>query len=76
MKTVTAGTVQKNFADVLRHVAAGEEFIVTKRGRPVARIIPANDAREINWPNFEEELVAIKGKSLSGAIIEDRKDRF
>lgn len=76
MKTISVGAVQKNFAGVLRQLEAGEEIIVTKRGRPVARITPPDAAREINWPDFSKECVTIKGKPLSDVVIEDRKDRF
>jgi prevent-host-death family protein len=38
METATVGEIQKNFAEVLRKIKSGQEIIVTKRGRPVAKI--------------------------------------
>jgi prevent-host-death family protein len=39
--TITAREANQQFAKVLREVAQGKEFVVTMRGRPVARITPA-----------------------------------
>ena len=36
--TITAREANQQFAKVLREVAQGKEFVVTMRGRPVARI--------------------------------------
>jgi len=38
MKTASVGKIQKNFSQVLREIGAGEEIVVTKRGKPVAMI--------------------------------------
>jgi hypothetical protein len=32
--------------------------------------------RDIDWPNFFEECIEIKGKPLSEIVSEDREDRF
>jgi prevent-host-death family protein len=76
MKTSTVGEIQKNFARVLKEIKAGEEIIVTKRGRPVAKITAMGPHRNINWPDFFEEAIELKGKPVSGVVIEAREDRF
>ena len=76
MKTTTVGKVQKKFAAVLKEIKAGEEIIVTKRGEPVARIIAMGPKKHIDWPNFFEDAIEIKGKPISEIIVEERKDRF
>lgn len=76
MKTATVGEIQKNFARVLKEIHAGEEIVVTRRGKPVARIIPPAPASNIEWPDFFEESIEIKGKPLSGIVLEGREDRF
>jgi prevent-host-death family protein len=43
-ETITAREANQRFAEVLRGVEQGREFVVTKRGRPIARIAPV--ARE------------------------------
>ena len=76
METTTVGEIQKNFAEVLRKIKSGEEIIVTKRGEPVAKITALGAKRDIDWPDFFEECIEIKGKPLSEIVSEDREDRF
>lgn len=76
MKTATVGEIQKNFAEVLRQIKSGEEVVVTKRGRPVAKITALGARRDIKWPDFFQECVEIKGRPLSKIVVEDREDRF
>jgi prevent-host-death family protein len=40
MKTVTAREANQGFSALLAEVEAGEEVVVTKHGRPVARLVP------------------------------------
>ena len=76
MKTATVGKIQKNFAGVIKDIKSGEEIIVTKRGEPVARIIGLGPKDNIDWPDFFKDAIAVKGKTLSRIIVEDREDRF
>ncbi|MEA2101647.1 MAG: type II toxin-antitoxin system prevent-host-death family antitoxin [Thermodesulfobacteriota bacterium] len=76
MKTAAVGDIQKNFSRVLRNITAGEDLIITKRGKPIAKITSLGPKSDIDWPDFYTESVEIKGKSLSKTIIEDREDRF
>jgi prevent-host-death family protein len=40
-KTISATTVRDNFAEIINRVTyTGEEFIIAKQGKPVARITP------------------------------------
>ena len=76
MKTVTVGEVQKNFSGVLRSIKAGEEITITKRGKPVAKITALGPRSKIEWPDFPDEAVKLKGKSLSDIVVEEREERF
>lgn len=40
MTTIAANDLPARLSDVLAALAAGEEFVVTDHGRPVARILP------------------------------------
>lgn len=42
MKTISAADANRHFSKLLRDVTAGETVVVTSRGKPVARIEPAN----------------------------------
>ncbi|MCK6454142.1 MAG: type II toxin-antitoxin system prevent-host-death family antitoxin [Alphaproteobacteria bacterium] len=39
-KTITAREANQRFARVLREAEEGSEFVITRHGRPVARIAP------------------------------------
>ncbi len=40
MKTVSAREANQSFSRLLGEAARGEEVIITKRGKPVARLVP------------------------------------
>lgn len=42
MKIVSAAEANRRFSALLRQVARGEDVLVTSRGRPVARMVPAS----------------------------------
>jgi prevent-host-death family protein len=42
MKTATVTKLKASLSEYLRQVKAGEEVLVTERGRPVAKITPAS----------------------------------
>jgi prevent-host-death family protein len=45
-KSVSAREANQQFSRLLRDVEAGAEILVTRRGQPVARIVPARSSRE------------------------------
>jgi prevent-host-death family protein len=76
MKTASVGEIQKNFGKILREIKAGEEIMITKRGLPIARLTTLGPKEKIDWPDFFEEAVVLKGKPASQIILEDREERF
>jgi prevent-host-death family protein len=45
-RSVSAREANQQFSRILRDVEAGAETVVTRRGRPVARIVPAQRSGE------------------------------
>ena len=45
-RSVSAREANQQFARILRDVEAGAEILVTRRGQPVARIVPAHPPGE------------------------------
>jgi len=43
-KSIAAAEANRQFSRILRDVQAGDSFVVTARGRPVARIVPVGEA--------------------------------
>jgi prevent-host-death family protein len=44
-KTLTLREANQSFARCIREVEAGEEFVITRNGSPVARLSPVNKRR-------------------------------
>jgi prevent-host-death family protein len=82
MKAAAVRQIQHHLSDVLRSVEDGEEVLITKRGRVIAKIVPAREqSQDIAWPDFVRRSTQIwgsriKGKPVSSIIIEQRKDRL
>ena len=56
MKTVTTREVQHHFSKVLASVEAGEEVVVTRRGKEVAKLSPMLEVelkKTFKVPDFE-----------------------
>ena len=45
-RSVSAREANQQFSRILRDVEAGTEVVVTRRGRPVAQIVPVQTSRE------------------------------
>jgi prevent-host-death family protein len=45
MRAVTAREANQQFSKLLRRAEAGEEVVITKRGKPVAKLVPVVDER-------------------------------
>ncbi|NDY94413.1 type II toxin-antitoxin system Phd/YefM family antitoxin [Wenzhouxiangella limi] len=56
MKTVAVVDARKRFAQLLASVEAGEEVVITRRGRTVARLVPERPrtAAEVFAPLWDE----------------------
>jgi prevent-host-death family protein len=44
-KTLTLREANQSFSRCIRAVEAGEEFVITRNGKPVARLAPVGDRR-------------------------------
>lgn len=53
-RSVSAREANQQFSRILRDVEAGVEFLVTRRGQPVARIVPAHPPRERELTSEQE----------------------
>ncbi len=75
-KTISVGQLRQNPTQMIRDVRAGETYVLTDRGIPVADIAPH---REFRWVRGEDvaavlrELVPDPGLAQ---IIEDFRDSF
>jgi antitoxin (DNA-binding transcriptional repressor) of toxin-antitoxin stability system len=66
--------MQHHLSEVMRHVDQGQEVLVTRRRRTVARLVPAQpEPVRIRWPDFAARTVRIKGSPLSATVLADRE---
>ena len=45
-KSISAAEANRKFSELLRGVKAGQSYVVTSHGRPVARIQPVDDGQD------------------------------
>jgi len=61
-KTVTLRDANQQFARCIREVEAGEEFVITRNGKPVARLTPVAKHRVLTaqqraaWERLQEAM--------------------
>ncbi len=68
MKTVTAREANQKFSQLLASVDKGEEVVITRRGVPVARLVPEVAAKGDERVQARRELMEMlrKGVPLGG----------
>ena len=73
--TVGAFEAKTHLSTLLDRVAAGEEVVITKHGRPVARLIGARNSDRIRVNDAFEKLKALrKGTTLGGLSWKELRD--
>jgi prevent-host-death family protein len=70
MKTSTVRELHIKTSEIVRQVAAGESFIIEKRGVPVAEIRPISDLPRPRMPNREALIMSGPETMDSGRILE------
>lgn len=69
MRTVSAREANQSFSRILRAAADGEEVVITRRGTPVAKLVPMRDeAKAARREAAIRRMMAMleKGVSLGG----------
>lgn len=73
MRTIGAFEAKNTLGSLLDLVEKGEEITITRHGKPVARLVAANDAfdREVARRAVDEIREMSKGVTLGGLSIKD-----
>ena len=73
MKTVSFTEFRRNASEFFSDVESGHKVVVLRHGKPIAQItrFPPEPAESLSWKQPGLRL-AVKGMSLSSAILEDR----
>ncbi|MEI7818162.1 MAG: type II toxin-antitoxin system prevent-host-death family antitoxin [Desulfuromonadales bacterium] len=80
MKTATVRQVRHDFGEVLSWIMEGEEVIITKHSRSVARMLPivTKEGSHVKMPDFSARMEKVfgsrilKSKELQSVIDYDR----
>ena len=75
MKTVSLRQMQHHLSEILREIDHGQQVLVTRRRRVIARLVPADaPASKIDWPDFSgrARALAVTGPSLSEMLRDER----
>ncbi|HTN73389.1 MAG TPA: type II toxin-antitoxin system prevent-host-death family antitoxin [Methylomirabilota bacterium] len=75
---VSAKEARMRFSDLLKRAEKGEEVLLVRRGRKVARLVPVKKLQK-TLPSLKEfrASIRVKGQPLSVAVVRERqKERF
>lgn len=73
-KTLSLRDANQSFARCIREVEAGEDFVITRNGKPVARLSPVNKRRVLTpvqqaaWERLQA--AALEGWDLGGGPLD------
>jgi prevent-host-death family protein len=58
MKTATVRDLRNHYTSLLKWIGAGEEIVITQRGKAIARLIPepAQGGKRVDWSQSPEVL--------------------
>lgn len=75
MKTVSVRDARATLPTLLKQVAAGDEVVILRRGKAVARLVPpARKRRRLPDLSAFRASLHVKGKPLSATIIAGRRE--
>ena len=74
MKTVAVFEARRRLSEILTAVEHGEEYTITKRGAPIAHIIPARQADPASLAEAEDLITRIKA-SRKGSMLSEEEYR-
>jgi prevent-host-death family protein len=78
MRTAGVREARQNLSKLLDEVKKGREVLITERGRPVAKLVPADRRRGARVPNLAafRRTMPLLDPPLSTTVAEDREDRL
>lgn len=83
MKTATVRDLRNNYLQLMEWLAAGEQIIITRRGRPIARLTPETSPQS-TFTDWSESATLARDRSgevclsaeESGQLLRDSSGRW
>lgn len=74
MREVSVKQLREQLADYITAASDGEEVVITRRGKPVARLVPPT-GEGVEFPDLSEfrSSIALEGEPLSETVIDERR---
>ncbi len=72
MITISVREMKAHWTAIEQKISGGETVIVLNRGRPTAKIVPADPQKVLDWPDHLQTAVPNAGKSAADTVMEDR----
>ncbi len=76
VRRISVKEARDNLREIIDRVLAGEEVILLRRGREVARILPPKRRRK-KLPSLKRfrSSIRVRGKSVSASVIKQRREQ-
>ena len=75
MSQIGAFEAKTHLSELLDRVESGEELVIARRGRPVARLVPVADANQQRAAEAVKRLLALRrGATLGGIDWRELRD--
>ncbi|NBB93941.1 MAG: type II toxin-antitoxin system prevent-host-death family antitoxin [Gammaproteobacteria bacterium] len=75
MSATNIRDVRKNLSALLEQVERGEEVIISRRGKPVARLVNVHDTENVRFPSRADLRAALPAASKpAGELLRDLRD--
>jgi prevent-host-death family protein len=71
MKEISMVELRLNAERIIAQVQKGQRMILTRRGKPVARLEPITEVPKTNDPIYSLADLAVSGESLDNAQIDE-----
>ena len=79
MRTVSLMTANQEFSKLVREVERGEGFLITRRGRPVAKLVPhsADKTSDPEWAAAHQRMMSrLEAGASLGCLKIDRGELY
>ena len=79
MRTVALTTANQEFSKLIKEVERGEGFLITRRGRPIARLVPhvGEKLADPVWASAYRRMMArLQEGARLGGLRADRKELY
>jgi prevent-host-death family protein len=75
-RTIAQPELQNSLAKVIDAVAAGESFVITRNGEPVAELRPIDGVRRTFVPRAEVAEFAVQGPHIDALLFRQDQERI